>query len=269
MTLIADAGSTKTEWFINGRTFFSQGINPILMSEESVLAEFMKVKDETERPSHIRFYGAGCTPEKSVIVARLLRESFPAADGQVNSDLRAAAHALCGREKGVACILGTGSNSCLYDGERIVQNTPALGYILGDEGSGAVLGRLFLNALLKKRVGESVAEAFSEEYRLTQADIIERVYRQPMANRWLASLSVFIARHRDDESVRSIIAHNFASFLDNNVHPYHFPHLSFTGSIAYHYADILREVAAAKGYTVRAIVKSPMPGLADYYRQCY
>ena len=278
MLLIADAGSTKTEWFYDGKTFVTQGINPFQQSEEviaSILAEL-----EGLCPQKIRFYGAGCTPEKALIVRRLLAERFAAADIEVYSDLLAAAHALCGHGKGVACILGTGSNSCLYDGEKIGQNTPAGGYILGDEGGGAVLGKLFVNALLKGRLDKSVVDDFTTYYcqtcfpnadsptadlKLILADIIERVYRRPLANRFLASLSVFVGKHRDNAAVRSLIKQNFAAFLDNNIKPYKHNEIAFTGSIAYHYADILRETAEEKGYSIKKITKSPMAELVKFY----
>lgn len=283
-TLIADAGSTKTEWFFGGKTIITQGINPIQQDEDAIIGILYDLRHQLSpiiqaagsqantansqtsvSLSAIRFYGAGCTPEKCFVVKRLLKEVFEVDDIQVHSDLLAAAHALCGNERGVACILGTGSNSCLYDGEKIIQNTPALGYILGDEGSGAVLGRLFLNALLKGRLPQNVVDAFKEEYNLSQADIIERVYRQPMANRFLASLSVFIGKYKTEDAVHQIIATNFSNFLDNNVRPYNCTNISFTGSIAFHYANILREVAEQKGYCVKKITKAPMEDLIHLF----
>ena len=217
--------------------------------------------------SAIRFYGAGCTPEKNGIVKKALSDAFEGTveDIEVYSDLLGAARGLCCKEEGVACILGTGSNSCLYDGEKIVQNTPALGYILGDEGGGAVLGRMFLNALLKGRLDNAVADAFFDEYGMNQAAIIERVYRQPLANRFLASFSKFISEYRDNPTVNVIVRENFANFLNNNVKPYNCKKLNFTGSIAYHYAEILRDVAEQNGYEIGKITQSPLEGLAEYH----
>jgi len=273
-TLIADAGGTSTTWYLSPEQVFSTyGINPFQQSEEDICELILGLKNTSLNTpnipeiSAIRFYGAGCTPEKIDIVKQALSRAFEGVveDIEVYSDLLGAARGLCGHEKGVACILGTGSNSCLYDGEEIVQNTPSLGYILGDEGGGAVLGRMFLNALLKGRVDETVSNAFFDEYGMTQAAIIERVYRQPLANRFLASFSKFIGEHRDNLSVLSIIKENFANFLDNNVKPYNCRKLNFTGSVAFHYAEILREVAENKGYEIGKITQSPIEGLAEYH----
>lgn len=266
MTLIADAGGTSTVWNIGSSIYETAGINPFQQDENvifgiiSYLRDNCLKKEEIAEIDKIRFYGAGCTQEKSVVVKQALMKVFgeSVVDIDVQSDLLGAAIALCGNKEGVACILGTGSNSCLFDGEKIVQQTPALGYILGDEGSGAVLGRMFLNALFKGRLNKSVVEAFEAEYGMTQADIIERVYRKPQANTFLASLSTFIGKYRTDETVLPIIRENFANFLDNNVKPYGCKVLNFTGSIAFHYAEILRSVAEEKGYLVGIISQSPM-----------
>ena len=273
MTLIADAGGTNTTWCINKNKYETSGINPFQQDEKSIreivenLKENLLKKEELDNIDKIRFYGAGCTPEKSVVVKKAISEAFGdrIADIDVQSDLLGAAIGLCGNEKGVACILGTGSNSCLYDGEKIVQQTPALGYVLGDEGSGAVLGRMFLNAMLKGRLDKCISDAFFEEYKMTQADIIERVYRQPLANRFLASLTVFVGSKRDNAGVLALIKENLANFLDNNVKPYDCKLLNFTGSIAYHFAEILRIVAAEKGYEIGKITQSPVEGLIEYY----
>ncbi len=273
-TLIADAGGTSTTWCLSlDNVFSTDGINPFQQSEEDIfkIVHFMKTTclDNSDVPqvSAIRFYGAGCTPEKTVVVKRALSNAFDGTveDIEVHSDLLGAARGLCGTDEGVACILGTGSNSCFYDGEKIVRNTPALGYILGDEGGGAVLGKMFLNALLKGRLDKGVADAFFDEYGMNQAAIIERVYRQPLANRFLASFTKFISEYRDNPTVNCIIKDNFANFLNNNVKPYDCQILNFTGSIAYHYAEILREVAEQHGYEIGKITQSPLEGLAEYH----
>lgn len=272
--LIADAGGTSTTWYLSpSHTFSTYGINPFQQSEDDILklvSDFRKsnlMASDVPQITAIRFYGAGCTPEKIGMVKKALFEAFEGTveDIEVYSDLLGAARGLCGKEEGVACILGTGSNSCLYDGEKIVQNTPALGYILGDEGGGAVLGRMFLNALLKGRLDNAVADAFFDEYGMNQAAIIERVYRQPLANRFLASFSKFISEYRDNPTVNVIIRENFANFLNNNVKPYNCKKLNFTGSIAYHYAEILRDVAEQNGYEIGKITQSPLEGLAEYH----
>ena len=197
-------------------------------------------------------------------MTELLQEAFPQArQVEAHSDLLGAARALCGHNCGIASILGTGANSCLYDGRRIVANTPALGYILGDEGSGAVLGRRFLNALYKGVLSKEIRDSFEAETGLTMAAIIDRVYRQPLANRFLASLSEFIHRHLDDEAVREIVISNFDDFFLRNIVPYGRRDLpvSFVGSIAWHYQSELQASAIRQGFTLGTILKTPIEGL--------
>jgi N-acetylglucosamine kinase-like BadF-type ATPase len=179
----------------------------------------------------------------------------------------AAARALCGRDEGIACILGTGANSALYDGERIVQNTPALGYILGDEGSGAVLGRSFMNAIFKNPDFADIREEYLAEQQLTMADIIQRVYREPMANRFLASTSLYIGRHLDNPLLEELVVDNLRQFFRRNLAPYQRPDLPvhFFGSRAQHYRNQLLQAAAAEGYVVGRVMKSPLEGLVAYH----
>jgi N-acetylglucosamine kinase-like BadF-type ATPase len=186
---------------------------------------------------------------------------------EVHSDLMAAARALCQHEPGMACILGTGANSCLYDGEHIIQNTPALGYILGDEGSGSVLGRLFLNAIFKNPALVAVRDEFLKVNKMELKDIIQKVYREPMVNRWLASLSPFIMNHLDNPSVREIVVYNFREFFRKNIVPYNRPDLQvhFVGSMAHHYREQLEEAAKAEGFKLGNILQSPMEGLLAYH----
>ena len=269
--LIADSGSTKTDWAIDQVRIKTQGINPFHQDDETILAilrnellpqlSSLPLQKELEG---VFFYGAGVRPELEGKMERLLRQVFPQAEKiEAKSDMLGAARALCGHNEGLACILGTGANSCLYDGERIVANTPPLGYILGDEGSGAVLGRLFLNALYKNRLYACAREEFEEHYGLTMADVIDRVYRQPMANRWLASLSEYIHQHLDQPSVRTIVVENFRAFIRHNLNPYNRRDLPLgaVGSIASYYEEQLREAASEEGYTIGRILRSPIDGL--------
>ena len=172
----------------------------------------------------------------------------------------AAAHAVCGTEEGIACILGTGANSCLYDGVKIVRNVSPLGYILGDEGSGAVLGKLFINALFKGDMPENLRTEFLELSGFTLDDIIRRVYREPMANRWLASLSPFIHSHLDSRQVNDLVVANFVDFFKKNVDHYSRKDLPVgaVGSVAYYYKEQLEEAAMRCGYRLGRIVKNPM-----------
>ena len=277
MILIADSGSTKTDWVLIGNDgqvvgeVTTAGMNPFHQTNEelvSILKGMSLTNAYEEEKISLFFYGSGCTPEQIPRLRELLSQNLPniwVCD--VYSDLMGAAHALCGHQEGIACILGTGANSCLYDGKQIIQNTPALGYILGDEGSGAVLGRKFINALYKGRLPQRLREAFEQKTGLTMSAVIQRVYREPQANRFLASLSLFIGMHLDVLEVRQLVVGNFREFLRHNVKPYGRPELpiGFVGSMAYHYESELREAAQLEGFVVGTVVKSPMSGLIRFH----
>lgn len=286
MILIADSGSTKTDWLLltdepaaAAPTVKTQGINPVHQAPEAIAAILRDELLPQLPPSlaaaalSVCFYGSGCTPEKCPDVAGLLTASLMPLVGrleavEVESDLLGAARALCGRSEGIACILGTGSNSCLYDGTAIRQNTPALGYILGDEGSGAVLGRRFLNALFKGLLPEELRLQFLEETGLTLPSIINKVYREPLANRFLASLSPFIHRHLDCDALSQLVVDGLRDFFRHNIVSYRRPDLyvHFVGSIAACYEPQLRQAAAAEGLRVGRVLRSPLDGLAEYHR---
>ena len=266
VTIIADSGSTKTDWLIGSKRISTQGINPIHQDDDTILAilnnELLShLSPLTSHPQTIRFYGAGVRPEQEERMERLLAQVFPKATSiEAKSDMLGAARALCGKEEGLACILGTGANSCLFDGKHIIQNTPPLGYILGDEGSGAVMGRMFLNALYKNRLYEGAKEEFEQFFKLNMANVIERVYRQPMANRWLASLCPYIRQHLDQPSVQEVVVQNFRLFIRHNLAPYRRPHLPINavGSVAHFFRPQLEQAAAAEGYTIGQILRSPL-----------
>ena len=282
LRLIADSGSTKTDWALlstggPATIVKTQGINPFYQDEAAICAvlteEFLPqlpphVLADLQSPTSlsIHFYGSGVRPELEAKMERLLREVFPHASFvEAHSDMLGAARALCGGSEGIACILGTGANSCLYDGEQIVENTPALGYILGDEGSGAVLGVRFLNALYKGRLPVTILRDFDAQLGLTMADVISRVYRQPMPNRWLASLSPFIHQYINIGVVRQLVVDNFRDFIRRNIVPYGRPDLplSAVGSIAYYYREQLAEATQAEGYTLGRILRSPLDAMCD------
>lgn len=276
MILIADSGSTKTDWCLseNGRALqrvATQGINPFHQDVDTirgVLTEELLPQMGEAEPNKIYFYGSGCREEMVGEMESILCTTFPhCQEIKACGDLIAAARAVCGREEGIACILGTGANSCLYDGQQVVMNTPPLGYILGDEGSGAVLGRLFLNAIFKKQLPSTVCQKFLEESQLTLSDIIHRVYTEPMANRFLASLSVYIHHLLDNDAVRSLVVNNFRQFFQRNVLQYghHNLKVGAIGSIAYYYQDCLKDAAKAEGYEMGTIVRSPMEGLVRFH----
>ena len=297
MILIADSGSTKTDWTLLHSTnpllkseviatFRTQGITPIHQTAGDIrdiierelmpqLSSFPRAKliemGVLESPLlqnlQLYFYGSGCTPAHVPMMVQLMVEELSPKNVEVHSDLMAAARALCQHEAGMACILGTGANSCLYDGENIVQNTPALGYILGDEGSGSVLGRLFLNAIFKNPALATVRDEFLKANKMELKDIIQKVYREPMVNRWLASLSPFIMEHIDNPFIREIVVYNFREFFRKNIVPYNRPDLQvhFVGSMAHHYREELEEAAKAEGFELGNILQSPMEGLLTYH----
>lgn len=265
--LIADSGSTKTSWVLTDGTtrqeFETQGINPVRDSEETIEALLQTVNTPSQS---IHFYGAGCIQPYADVVRRVLERRFPDAEVHVDSDLLGAAHALCGHAEGIACILGTGSNSCLYDGRQMMQNVSPLGWILGDEGSGAVLGRLLVGNILKEQFSPALCQAFAEETGLTRADIINKVYREPMPNRFLASLVPFLGRHREEAEVHSFLVEEFRRFLRRNVAHYRRPDLpvSFVGGIAWSYSQELREALEQEGMVAGTILKRPIDGMVDY-----
>lgn len=292
MILIADSGSTKTDWaIVTGASqpvvLNTQGINPVHQSREEIVrilreefVSLMASNPEVQKlrssailtpqfPLAVYFYGSGVRPEMETLMTVLLRETFPQAQiVEAHSDLLGAARALCGRNEGIASILGTGANSCLYDGKAIIEHTPALGYILGDEGSGAVLGKRFIHDLYGGILSDNIRETFEKETKLTLAEIIKRVYRQPLANRFLASLSEFITNHLDDSEVRGVVVQNFIDFLRYHISPYCRQDLpvSFVGSVAWYYQDELREAAERLGYKLGTVLKTPLAGLIRYHQ---
>lgn len=269
MKLYADSGSTKTDWLLKDGDvtkvqFSTPGLNPIHLNSNditAILQQMVKVHPMMANAADVEFYGSGCTERTIPVVRECLTQVFVKAEQiVVDSDIVGAAKVTCGGNEGVACILGTGANSCLWDGNKIVCQTPAMGYILGDEGSGAVLGKLFVNALYKGRLSAEIRKDFEEELNLDLMEVIEHVYRQPLANRWLASLSPFIMKHISDDAVEKIVEDNFLSFFRNNILPYNRSDLkvSFVGSIAYHYQSQLCKVAKDMGIEVGEIRKSPL-----------
>lgn len=277
MKLIADSGSTKTDWcLMDGSTVMkrikTKGINPFFETEKEIEYELSnalvpKIPRGTKIEA-IHFFGAGCTPEKSPILARaLMMQVSDEARVEVCSDMVGAARALCGNEPGIVCILGTGSNSCEYDGKKIVKNVSPLGFILGDEGSGAVLGKILVGDLLKNQLGEELKEKFLTQFHLTTAEIIDRVYRQPFPNRFLASLQPFMEDNLDNEAIFYLVMEAFSHFIARNVMQYDYQHLPvhFTGSVAYAYRKVLEKSAELTGIQLGIITNSPMEGLIKYY----
>ena len=282
MHLIADSGSTKTDWCLCNKgsvvlNIQTQGINPYHQTEEAieeVLREELlpQLTRESRLTAHsstsIVFYGSGCANETACNrIKEALFKVLATEDVTVHSDLLGAARALCGHEEGIACVLGTGSNSCLYNGKEIIANTPPLGYILGDEGSSAVLGRRLVGDCLKNQLPEALRDEFLAEYQLTEEIILEKVYRQPLANRFLASLTPFLSKHKEVPEVHKLLVESFVDFFVRNVKQYRRPWLPihFVGSIANAFSAELKVAAESLGMELGTIMQSPIEGLVKYH----
>lgn len=277
MILIADSGSTKTDWCVcdNGQTVCSVqtcGINPFFQTEDEIRNEIetsLAVKLLPYKIESVHFYGAGCAfPEKNIIVGNAIRKSLKTDDCiEINSDMLGAARALCGHRPGIACIIGTGSNSCFYNGGTIEKNVSPLGFILGDEGSGAYMGKLLTGDVLKNQVPESIREKYFGFTGMTAAGIIDRVYRKPFPNRFLAGLSPFIHSNIDEPYFRNLVCSSFEAFVKRNIMQYDYSkyEVNFTGSVAYHFREQLEEVCTKMGIKTGRIVKTPLAGLAEYH----
>jgi glucosamine kinase len=277
MILIADSGSTKTQWALVDENstspvleFQTSGINPFYQDRKSILhtlqEEFIP---RISSPSRLYFYGAGCSGvDSKAIVYDPLNLFFKPATITVESDLMAAAHSLCQHNAGLACIIGTGSNSCYYNGREITKHVPSLGYILGDEGSGADIGRRLVADILKHQLPDEVAEHFFATFHFTREEILEHVYKNPFPNRFLAGFATYVGENAGIPALRNMVKTGFNKFFTRNIrqypeasnHPVH-----FTGSIAWHFREILAESAAENGYRVGLISHSPMEGLIRFH----
>ena len=276
MILVADSGSTKTEWVSENKIVRTKGINPVRDTKEEILevirTELMpllvdnQTRQQAQKVSEIHFYGSGCIPPFADSVREVMERCFPTAKIQIYSDLLGAARALCGKQEGIACILGTGSNSCLCKNGEIITNTSPMGYILGDEGSGAVLGRKLLSEMLKGNL-KFLWQDFSQQYEMTVTDIINKVYRQPQANKFLASLTPFIKKHIERDEVREMVVKEFKRFLQRNVLPYGRPDLvvNFVGGIASNFAEEIKQACLQCDMKIGQINASPAADMYKYH----
>lgn len=279
MILIADSGSTKTHWCLIDlkaniiTQVTSKGINPFYQIESEILESIAtQVKPHIkESPSQIFFYGAGCLfDEKKDMVARALKANFEQTESiRIESDLLGAAIALCQKQPGIACILGTGSNSCFYDGQTITHNVSPLGYILGDEGSGAVLGKRLVADILKNQLSKELREKFLSQYNINAATILENVYKRPFPNRFLASLSPFLAQNLSEPAIYEIVYTSFKEFFVRNISQYDYTchSVNLIGSVAWYYKEVLMEAAHDCNMTIGQIVQSPMQGLIKFHNK--
>lgn len=255
------------------------GMNPYQLSDEQ-LAAILQLELLPQLQSHahgimespltIHFYGAGCTPAQCARMKNLVENIFPKSQAEIASDMLGAARALAGTEPALVGILGTGANTCRYDGHEMVDNIAPLGYVLGDEGSGAYIGKMLIMRCVKRLFSPALCQRFFEETQLSPADIIEHVYRQPLPNRFLARQSEFCTRHKGDEEVQRFLSDCFEAFLMNNVLPYQQPDLPLhlTGSIAWHYRDEVKRAAEKCGVKIGRIQQAPIEGMVKYHQQC-
>lgn len=275
MKLIAESGSTRTEWALVEESHliqrvFTEGLNPFFQTRREISRSVRLGLPETffrKKLEQVYFYGAGCTShEKKNVMGASLVAQFKTPI-QVESDLLAAARGLFKCDAGIACILGTGSNSCFYDGKIITRNVKSGGYILGDEGSGAALGKWFLSDVLKGLAPKHLINDFYEKFRISTNDVMESVYNRPFPNRFLATISYFLADYLEDDYVASLLRDNLRGFFTRNVCQYDYKNypIRFVGSLAHNFSDILREIASGYGIELDVIEETPMSGLIEFH----
>ncbi|MHA6249776.1 hypothetical protein ACXYMU_17665 [Pontibacter sp. CAU 1760] len=279
MILIADSGATKTDWRMMDASgvleqVYTAGINPQYLEAiqiSAILEAELLPNLQQKQPSSIYYYGAGCSsPDRNLRVEQALAKAFPDSAIHVDHDLLAAARALCGHQPGVACILGTGSNSCLFDGRNIVDNVPSLGFLMGDEGSGAYLGKMLIRAFMYRELPEELATSLKNRYNLTKDSIMSAVYTSDMPSTYLATFAKFMSDKRKEPVIREMIYQNFDEFFEHHVCKYEgyteVP-INFVGSIAFHFSDTLRLVAKKYGVKLGNIITSPSEGLVAYHQE--
>jgi N-acetylglucosamine kinase-like BadF-type ATPase len=274
--LIADSGATKCEWRLlennKKKTILTQGISPYFLDAaqiETLLRKELLSKLRDTKVGNIYFYGTGLSNEGNAkTIKKVCKKIFPEAKTEVETDLLAAARALCGKEKGIACILGTGSNSCYYNGKKIVKNSPGLGYVLGDEGSGAYLGKKVIQYYLYHTFDEDLRSRFEKRFGVSHIEILDHVYKQPLANRYLASFAIFLAENRGHYMIENIIEDGLNDFFFTHLYKYReswiLP-IHFIGSIAFGFKDVLKDLCNTYELELGKVLKAPMQGLIDYH----
>lgn len=276
--LIADSGSSKTEWCLlegtKKKTISTQGLSPYFLSGAQitgVLTNDLLPKIKNSAPAQVFFYGTGCSnPDNVKIVKQAIRSVFKGAAVSVDHDLMGAAKALCGNEKGIACILGTGANSGFFNGKKIVKNSPGLGFILGDEGSGAYLGKKVIQYYLYKTFDADLMDRFDAKFNTHASEILENVYKKPLPNKYLANYAMFLAENRGHFMIENIIEDGFNDFFFNHIYKYReswtLP-LNFTGSIAFGFKDVLKDLCDSYELQLGKVIKRPMDGLIKFHQQ--
>ena len=275
--LIADSGATKCEWCLltgsTQQTVLTPGISPYFLDTNGIVQILREqlLPYVGSQVDVVHFYGTGLGNKANVpIVESALQTVFPTAIINTETDILAAARALCGTQPGMACILGTGSNACFYDGKEIRKSNPGLGFILGDEGSGAYLGKKVLQHYLYNTFDDDLTASFRAHYSVTDAEILNKVYKEAFPNRYLASFAEFLSKYRGHYMIENILEDGLNDFVFN--HLYKFAEswtmpINFVGSIAHHFSDVLAELCSAAEIELGKVLKSPMPGLVDYHKQ--
>ena len=275
--LIADSGSTKCEWCLlnNGRKkiIFTQGMSPYFLNSEQVQAVIrteLLPKIKKTVVTNIYFYGTGCLDVRNAqMMKTAIGKIFTGAKVQVEHDLAGISKAACGNTKGIACILGTGSNACYFNGKKVEKNSPGIGYILGDEGSGTYLGRKVIQYYLYGTFDEDLRYKFDEKYHVTAASILENIYQKPLANRYLASFCLFLAENRGHYMIENIIEDGLNDFFFTHLckftESWKYP-IHFVGSVGYGFRDVLKELCSSYEFELGKILKNPMEGLIEYHR---
>ncbi|MCL2097374.1 MAG: ATPase [Bacteroidales bacterium] len=274
MNLIADSGSSKTAWCVTkgkecAQQLFTSGINPFYMEVAQIEDELRALSVQIEGEiNHVYFYGAGVASTKmSDTLCKWFRKIFPKATVEAHTDLLGAAYALCQHKEGIVGILGTGSNSCFYDGKNIVDTVPPCGFILGDEGSGAALGKQLVADYLKCRLPADLHQAFTDYYQLSKDEILDCVYRKAFPNRFLASFTKFLHEQQAHPYVHTLLSVNFDRFFTHNIMHYDYTRypLHLLGSVAFYFKDIITATAAQRHITIGKVEKTALPGLIAYH----
>lgn len=276
--LIADSGSTKTNWILmhNAKVvseYHSLGINPFVQNAieiENILKEVYEASKMYKGALNIHFYGAGCTTleKKKIIQSGLNKAGFNTVNINIEHDLLAAARSLFNDRQGIACILGTGSSSGVYNGKDISEQVMSLGYVLGDEGAGADMGKRLLVEMLKERMPDDLYSIFKTSYSISNQEIIDRIYKGERPNQFIASFTPFLSQNITHSFCRKIVEASLSRFISLNIEQYERSkdiELGFVGSVAFSFKDILIPMLEGYGYKIGSILKDPMPGLIEYH----
>lgn len=277
MILVADSGSSKTDWLLNvpGQEpveYFSDGLNPYFLTEKEIekriKSQLHPLVAQSQKVTEVYFFGAGCSsPDRHEMVSNALSAVFPKAFVSVDSDLLGSAYATCGKEKGLCCVLGTGSNISFFNGEDISEGKHGLGYVLGDEGSGTWLGKILITDYLYGHMPADIEDQFKKKYHLDKADVIYNVYQQPAANAYLASFAHFLNEVRHSDYGQSVLHKSFHDFIDSNIKTYpeyHEYKCHFVGSIAYCFSDELKALCSRHRIHVGKIIRKPIHDLLKF-----